>query len=131
MRFLFLSAAFKPKLEKVQEWREFFRRTRTYYLSNLEERPFDIPYIIAARFLEKRHTLINLYIEDAFLLAVTDLTLEKPEPSTICDVVDELLEKHGVADADFTVNLDCLPDRYRKYGEGMPKTKFGMYEFRR
>ncbi len=127
LRFLFLSAAFKPEMELVPRWREFFRRTRTHYLSSLEERPFDIPYIIPARFFEKRPALMNVRLDGAFLLAVTDLTLVTPEPSVVCTIIDELLNDHKVDGADFTVTLEHLPNRYPK----MSMRELGMYEFQR
>jgi sugar/nucleoside kinase (ribokinase family) len=131
LRFLFASAAFNPELEDVAEWREFFRRLRPYYLSNLEERPFDIPYIIAARFFEQKTSLMRLEIDGDYLLAVTDLALLTPEPSMVCDVVDETLKQlRACEEYTLKVTLDKLPSRYKKK-RSMPKGDFGSYEFRR
>jgi hypothetical protein len=131
VRFIFVSAGFEPKLEDAPEWREFFGRCpRRYYLSNLEERPFDVPYIIAARFFQQCKTLSRLDIAGTFLLAVTDLALKTPEPRVVCDVVDAVLGKFAVEGAEFKVTMDHLPDRYRKQVQ-MSKGDFGIYEFRR
>lgn len=129
VRFLFISAGFTPELERDREWREFFGRARAYYLSNLEARPFDIPYIIAARFFEKRESLNLLVIAGNFLLAVTDLALETPEPRMVCEIVDDVLKTGGdVDETELKVTLEHLPERYAR---ALPKGDFGVYEFRR
>ena len=131
LRFLFASAAFNPELEDAPEWREFFRRLRPYYLSNLEERPFDIPYVMAARFFQQRPSLTRLRIEGTFLFAITDLTLLTPEPSMVCDLVDETLERCADSQGySLTVKLDRLPPNRLKQKSPL-KADFGWYEFRR
>jgi sugar/nucleoside kinase (ribokinase family) len=131
IRFLFISAGFRAELENEPELRELFGRTRTHYLSDLGARPFDIPYIIAARFFERLPMLDRLEIDGKFLLAVTDLALEVPEPRTVCDVVDEVLNGREVTEPAFRVSfLEHLPKRYSGR-VSMPRGDFDTYEFRR
>jgi bifunctional ADP-heptose synthase (sugar kinase/adenylyltransferase) len=132
-RFLFLSAGFVPEMEQPQrtDWREFFRRTRTHYLSNLESRPIDIPYIVPARLFEKRKSAIRAIIDGDLLLAITDLALIKPEPSTVCDVVDEMLKAIPADATTIEATMNSLPDYYRKQLPSRPPGAFSRYEFRR
>lgn len=134
LRFLFASAAFTPDLEDLPEWREFFRRCRTYYVPSLEARPLDIPYIVAARFFQQKNGLNRLAIEGEFLLAVTDIALLTPEVSMVCDVADATLkeiEKKKNIGEDLMVQLDHLPKSHRAKLGSLPKGDFGVYEFRR
>jgi bifunctional ADP-heptose synthase (sugar kinase/adenylyltransferase) len=134
LRFLFTSAGFTPEMEELPEWREFFRRCRPHYLPSLEERPLDIPYIVAARFFQQKDRLNRLDIDGAYLLAVTDIALLTPEVSMVCDVADDTLkefEKKEKISGHWSVKLKNLPAKHlKKIGEG-PTDEFGRYQFRR
>jgi bifunctional ADP-heptose synthase (sugar kinase/adenylyltransferase) len=134
LRFLFTSAGFKSEMEEEPEWREFFRRCRSYYLPSLEERPLDIPYIVAARFFQNKNSLNRVDIDGKYLLAATDIALLTPEVSTVCDVADATLnelEKNKKIGEHLSVTLDDLPKSYRDELGSLPKGDFGRYEFRR
>ncbi len=130
VRFLFMSSEFTLELEEASEWRELFGRCRTYYLSDLEERPFDIPYIVAARCFENRPSLHRLIMDGRFLLAATVVALRTPEPRVVCEVVDETFasRKGESENTELRIGLEELPARFACH-VNLPKGDFGTYEF--
>ena len=51
----------------------------------------DAPYVVAARFLEKCKNVKRVMIDDKFLISVVNRTLINPEPSMICEIVDDVV----------------------------------------
>jgi len=117
IRFLFIDAGFTPTFSGPGPGpsTEFMTRCRDYYLSGLDKRPMDIPYIIAARLLERAKAggLRRVRVEGAVLLAITDATLAKPNPRRLCNLAD-VAYRHAV---DEGRNHDPLRIAFRHLSE--------------
>jgi sugar/nucleoside kinase (ribokinase family) len=88
IRFLFIDALFKPGDRTT----ELTRRCNPHYLSGLDERPKDIPYIAAGRLFELSadENFTSIRIEGQFLLAITNAALaNKSNPGDLCGWVDK------------------------------------------
>ena len=91
IRFLFIDALFQPGKQPTVK-SEFTSRCNPHYLSGLDARPKDIPYIIAGRLFERgsERNFTSITVEGQFLLAVTNAALaNRSNPRELCSWVDK------------------------------------------
>jgi sugar/nucleoside kinase (ribokinase family) len=89
-RFLLIDAKFESSNTPTVN-SEFTSRCIPFYLSGLDERPLDIPYIVAERiFVQgKDQSFSYIRVEGKFLLSLTNAILSSPNPRILCNWVDE------------------------------------------
>lgn len=132
IRFVFLDALFEPG----EEASEFTSRCAPYYLSGLNERPKDIPLIVAGVVFDrdKARSFNSLRVEGEFLLAITNATLSKPNPRVLCQWVDQAYDKaYGEwdkKDQQLNFKLTHLPKAV-PVNRHVENIGLGSYEFHR
>jgi sugar/nucleoside kinase (ribokinase family) len=94
VRFLFVDAGFTREIEADAKWQEFTGRCRPYFLPSLEDRPADIPYIVAGRLFERGRSwgLRVLTIDESVLLGLIEKALQCPDPRALCTSVDQVYD---------------------------------------
>jgi sugar/nucleoside kinase (ribokinase family) len=133
IRFIFIDADFKP-VKELPVNSEFTGRCRSYYLPSLEERPIDIPYIVASVVLRKMDSShYSVKFEGQFLTAIINATLSNPNSRFLVNWANEGYEKaiidwNGIET--LTLKYEHLPKEILnkvKHAAGVPNE----YEFYR
>ena len=137
IRFLFIDALFRPGQQPTVK-SEFTGRCNPHFLSGLDARPKDIPYIVAGRLFERGESegFGSVNIEGQFLLAITNAALaNKSNPRDLCGWVDKaydaahldwngkgslrLMHKHLPSNRawgrQYTTNTAMVPKEYEFY----------------
>jgi sugar/nucleoside kinase (ribokinase family) len=93
IRVFFIDALFEPG-QQPSVTSEFTSRCKGYYLPSFEERPIDIPYVVAGFvFSLLEPTVRSLKFEGQFLLTLTDAILSTPNPRVLCNWAEEAYSK--------------------------------------
>jgi energy-coupling factor transporter ATP-binding protein EcfA2 len=133
IRFFLIDALFLEE-GKTPVSSEITSRCRPYYLPSFEERPIDIPYIVAGfMFSLLEPSIRSISFEGDFLLAMTNSILSTPNPRVLCNWAEDAVRNARLKwnnKEPLNIKFDHLSRALRPAGKAQAIAG-KQYEFRR
>jgi sugar/nucleoside kinase (ribokinase family) len=133
IRMFLIDALFQPG-QPLPISSEVTSRCRPYYLPSFEERPIDIPYIVAGFIFSLLEPNVrSIKFDGQFLLTITDAILSTPNPRVLCSWAEDAYNNARLEwdnKEPLNIRSNHLPEDLQSSGTS-PVVSDKEYEFRR